>query len=52
MMTHSEYDVSPHHGNPQVYAEEDRVNATDPVYFIPEGKRKEIMSYFLSKPGF
>ncbi|KAI1416583.1 terpenoid cyclases/Protein prenyltransferase [Hypoxylon sp. FL1857] len=52
MMTHSEYDVSPHHGDPQIYAEEDRVNATDPVYFIPEGKRKEIMSYFLSKPGF
>ncbi|KAI1211324.1 terpenoid cyclases/Protein prenyltransferase [Annulohypoxylon truncatum] len=52
MMTHSEYDVSPHHGNPQIYDEEDRVSPTDPVYFIPEGKRKEIMSYFLSKPGF
>ncbi|KAI5866219.1 terpenoid cyclases/Protein prenyltransferase [Durotheca rogersii] len=52
MMTHSEYDVSPHIGNPQIYEEEDRVNPTDPVYFIPEGKRREVMSYFLSKPGF
>ncbi|KAL7622274.1 CAAX farnesyltransferase (FTase) subunit beta [Parahypoxylon ruwenzoriense] len=52
MMTHSEYDVSPHVENPQIYDEEDRVNPTDPVYFIPEGKRKEVMSYFLSKPGF
>lgn len=52
IMTHSKYDVSPHLGSPQIYGEEDRVNATDPVYFIPEGKRKDIMSYFLSKPGF
>ncbi|KAI1387428.1 terpenoid cyclases/Protein prenyltransferase [Hypoxylon trugodes] len=52
LMTHSEYDVSPHHGSPQIYEEEDRLEATDPVYFIPEGKRKQIMSYFLSKPGF
>ncbi|KAI0113242.1 terpenoid cyclases/Protein prenyltransferase [Daldinia grandis] len=52
MMTHSEYDVSPLRGSPQIYDEEDRLNTTDPVYFIPEGKRKEIMSYFLSKPGF
>ncbi|KAI1380329.1 terpenoid cyclases/Protein prenyltransferase [Hypoxylon crocopeplum] len=52
LMTHSEYDISPHNANPQIYTEEDRVNPTDPVYFIPEGKRKEAMSYFLSKPGF
>ncbi|KAI4871072.1 terpenoid cyclases/Protein prenyltransferase [Hypoxylon rubiginosum] len=52
LMTHSKYDVSPYTGSPQIYEEEDRVSATDPVYFIPEGKRKDIMSYFLSKPGF
>lgn len=51
-MTHSKYDVLPYTGSPQIYDEEDRVSATDPVYFIPEGKRKDIMSYFLSKPGF
>ncbi|KAI1768536.1 terpenoid cyclases/Protein prenyltransferase [Hypoxylon sp. FL1150] len=52
LMTHSKYDVSPYTGSPQIYNEDDRVSATDPVYFIPEGKRKDIMSYFLSKPGF
>ncbi|KAI1078033.1 prenyltransferase and squalene oxidase [Whalleya microplaca] len=49
---HSKYDVSPHTSNPQIFDEEDRVNATDPVYVIPERKRKDIMSYFLSKSGF
>ncbi|KAI0541937.1 terpenoid cyclases/protein prenyltransferase alpha-alpha toroid [Xylaria digitata] len=46
------YEVLSHLDEAQVYNEEDRVSPTDPVYVIPEGKRKDIMSYFSSKPGF
>ncbi|KAI1272407.1 terpenoid cyclases/Protein prenyltransferase [Xylaria sp. FL0933] len=46
------YEVLPHLDEAQVYNEEDRVSSTDPVYVIPEVKRKDIMSYFSSRPGF
>ncbi|KAI0973241.1 terpenoid cyclases/protein prenyltransferase alpha-alpha toroid [Xylaria arbuscula] len=46
------YNVLPHLDEAQVYNEEDRVGPTDPVYVIPEDKRKDIMSYFSSRPGF
>ncbi|KAI0421615.1 hypothetical protein EKO27_g814 [Xylaria grammica] len=46
------YEVLSHLDEAQVYNEEDRVSPTDPVYVIPEGKRKDIMSYFSSRPGF
>ncbi|TGJ88237.1 hypothetical protein E0Z10_g561 [Xylaria hypoxylon] len=46
------YEVLSHLDEAQVYNEEDRVSPTDPVYGIPEGKRKDIMSYFSSRPGF
>ncbi|KAI1499488.1 prenyltransferase and squalene oxidase [Biscogniauxia marginata] len=52
IMAHLTYDVSPYIEDHQIFDEQDRINATDPVYAIPEEKRKEIMSYFLSKPGF
>ncbi|KAI0602149.1 prenyltransferase and squalene oxidase [Biscogniauxia sp. FL1348] len=52
IMAHLTYDVSPLVEDRQIFDEEDRINATDPVYAIPEEKRREIMSYFLSKPGF
>ncbi|KAK7942861.1 farnesyltransferase subunit beta [Apiospora aurea] len=43
--------VSPY-SDPQLFDEQDRLNPTDPVYAIPQGKREEVMTYFLSKPGF
>lgn len=46
------YEVLPHLEENQVYNEQDRVSPIDPVYVIPEGKRKEIMSYFSSRLGF
>ncbi|KAI3321234.1 terpenoid cyclases/Protein prenyltransferase [Xylariaceae sp. AK1471] len=46
------YEVLPHLGEAQVCNEQDRINPTDPVYAIPEEKRKEVMSYFSSRPGF
>lgn len=46
------YEVLPYLDKAQVYNEEDRVNPIDPVYVIPERNRKDIMSYFSSKPGF
>ncbi|KAI1129338.1 terpenoid cyclases/Protein prenyltransferase [Nemania abortiva] len=46
------YEVQPHHDEAQVFNEEDRVSPIDPVYVIPEGKRRDIMSYFSSRPGF
>ncbi|KAJ3557336.1 hypothetical protein NPX13_g9949 [Xylaria arbuscula] len=46
------YEVLPHISEAQVYNEEDRVSPTDPVYVIPEDRRKDIMSYFSSRPGF
>ncbi|GAP87010.1 putative protein farnesyltransferase subunit beta [Rosellinia necatrix] len=53
MMAPWTYEVLPHlGGEAQVYNEQDRVSPTDPVYVIPGGKRKDIMSYFSSKPGF
>ncbi|KAI0477709.1 terpenoid cyclases/Protein prenyltransferase [Xylariaceae sp. FL0804] len=52
MTAHSSYDVSPHVDGQQVFDEEDRVRTLDPVYVIPEERRKEIMSFFVSKPGF
>ncbi|KAI0864486.1 terpenoid cyclases/Protein prenyltransferase [Xylaria cubensis] len=52
MMAPWTYEVLPHLDEKQVYNEEDRVSPTDPVYVIPEGKRKDIMSYFSSQPGF
>ncbi|KAH9907448.1 terpenoid cyclases/Protein prenyltransferase [Xylariomycetidae sp. FL2044] len=45
------YDVSPYICDRQIFHEEDRVNALDPVYVIPEKKREDIVSYFSSKPG-
>jgi hypothetical protein len=35
-----------------VFDEADRVNPTDPVYAIPQDKRKQIMAYFEAKAGF
>ncbi|KAI8635679.1 terpenoid cyclases/Protein prenyltransferase [Xylariaceae sp. FL1651] len=52
MMVHWTYEVLPHLDEAQVYNEQDRISPTDPVYAIPEEKRREIMSYFSSKPGF
>ncbi|KAI1337033.1 terpenoid cyclases/Protein prenyltransferase [Xylariaceae sp. FL0016] len=52
LMVHSSYGVTSHIAEPQVFDEQDRVNTIDPVYVIPEDRRKEIMSYFVSKPGF
>ncbi|KAI3335586.1 terpenoid cyclases/protein prenyltransferase alpha-alpha toroid [Ustulina deusta] len=52
MMPAWTYEVLPHLDEAQVYNEEDRVSPTDPVYVIPEEKRKDIMSYFSSRPGF
>ncbi|KAI1424030.1 terpenoid cyclases/protein prenyltransferase alpha-alpha toroid [Xylaria sp. FL1777] len=52
MMPPWTYEVLPHLDEAQVYNEEDRVSPTDPVYVIPENKRKDIMSYFSSRPGF
>ncbi|KAI1827277.1 terpenoid cyclases/Protein prenyltransferase [Xylaria intraflava] len=46
------YRVIPRLGEVQVYDEEDRVKPTDPVFVIPEERRKEIMSYFSARPGF
>lgn len=46
------YEVLPHIDEAQVYNEEDRVSPTDPVYVIPGERRKDIMSYFSSRPGF
>ncbi|KAJ8128588.1 hypothetical protein O1611_g5047 [Lasiodiplodia mahajangana] len=46
------YEVLPHRDEEQVFNEEDRVSPIDPVYVIPESKRKDIMSYFSSRPGF
>ncbi|KAK8121072.1 Terpenoid cylases/protein prenyltransferase alpha-alpha toroid [Apiospora kogelbergensis] len=43
--------VSPY-SDPQLFDEQDRLNPTDPVYAIPQKKREEVMTYFLSKPGF
>lgn len=43
--------VSPY-SDPQLFDEQDRLNPTDPVYAIPQKKREEAMTYFLSKPGF
>ncbi|KAF3019657.1 CAAX farnesyltransferase (FTase) subunit beta [Neopestalotiopsis sp. 37M] len=43
--------VLPHTDDP-IFDEEDLVEATDPVYAIPQKSREEMMEYFLSKPGF
>ncbi|KAI1177983.1 terpenoid cyclases/Protein prenyltransferase [Nemania sp. FL0916] len=51
-MTSWAYEVLPYLDRAQVYNEEDRVNPIDPVYVIPESKRRDTMSYFSSKPGF
>ncbi|KAI1436221.1 terpenoid cyclases/Protein prenyltransferase [Xylaria sp. CBS 124048] len=46
------YEVLPRLDEAQVYEEKDRVNPTDPVFVIPEEKRRDIMSYFSARPGF
>ncbi|KAI2636709.1 terpenoid cyclases/protein prenyltransferase alpha-alpha toroid [Xylaria nigripes] len=46
------YKVLPRHDESQLYEEADIVSPIDPVYIIPEEKRKDMMSYFSARPGF
>lgn len=46
-----EWTVFPHLDD-RVFDDADLVEATDPIYAIPQKSRKEMMEYFLSKPGF
>lgn len=49
-VANTEWTVLPHID--RVFDHADLVEATDPVYAIPQKSRKEMMDYFLSKPGF
>jgi protein farnesyltransferase subunit beta len=40
------------HPEDHVFDEGDLLEATDPVYAIPQKSREAMMEYFLSKPGF
>lgn len=46
------WDCSPILDDPQIFGLEDLCEATDPVYAIPEKKKKDMIAYFKSKPGF
>ncbi|KAI0396575.1 terpenoid cyclases/Protein prenyltransferase [Xylariaceae sp. FL0594] len=45
-------EVYPRLDERQVYDEGDRINPTDPVFAIPQEKRRAIMSYYSSRAGF
>lgn len=44
--------IEPHLDGRQCFDEEDRINPTDPVYAVPQGRREDMMAYFAAKRGF